>query len=69
MIEPGSIVRRIGELRQYRLTGYREWKSIAQHETVFLAIMEPLTESMIKRVYERPENLVEVQVDGYIPRL
>ena len=59
-IAVGSIVRRIGETRQYRLVGYRDWRASHKHETVHLAIMEPIKESMIKLIYEEPQDLVLV---------
>lgn len=59
-IAVGSIVRRRGETRHYRLAGYRDCHAVAGHETVHLAIMEPIAESMVKRCHEVPQNLVEV---------
>jgi transcription elongation GreA/GreB family factor len=62
MIGPGSIMRRIGETRQYRLVGYREWRAFGTRERMTLAIMRPLAKSMIKEVYEPLAGLVEVKI-------
>ncbi len=60
-IAVGSIVRRHGETRQYRVLGYRDWHPADKREIVSLAILEPMAESMIKRSYERLEELVQVE--------
>ena len=63
-IEVGRIVQRHGETRQYRLVGYRDWHPADKHEALRLAILEPMAESMIKRCYELPEALVEVEAEA-----
>lgn len=56
----GSIVRRHGETRQYRVIGFRERVAIGT-DKVLLAILQPLHESIVKHILESPDKLIEVK--------
>lgn len=57
----GSIVRRIGEERQYRIVDTFVSTKIGSHEREQLAVLNPIGESMVKRVVESVSMLVEVR--------
>jgi hypothetical protein len=57
----GSIVRRHGETRQYRVIGFKERVNVGTKATSLLAVLEPVHESMIKRVEVLLGDLIEVK--------